>query len=168
MQNFVDATVMECASSSPTLLTLEAHGFAAVEALGCVYALFGLALVVDAHLVLLMRLLMLRLSLPEDVAGAGFLAIVNAAPELIVSCEPAAFTAPIPAAGGEVIVCSDGVWDSVPDGLIGLIVSEGRKRTAAKICQRILVEHRPFTSIARRNTFLCGSRSRSRGRRWGC
>ena len=75
----------ECAASPPTLLTLEAHGFAVVEALGCVYALFGLALVVDSHLVLLMRLLMLRLSLPEDVAGAGFLAIVNAAPELIVS-----------------------------------------------------------------------------------
>ena len=75
----------ECAASPPTLLTLERHGFAVVEALGCVYALVGLALVVDSHLVLLMRLLMLRLSLPEDVAGAGFLAIVNAAPELIVS-----------------------------------------------------------------------------------
>ena len=57
----------------------------AVEAVVATYSFVGIAIVADEHLAPALETLCARLKLSEDVAGASFLALGSAAPEIIIS-----------------------------------------------------------------------------------
>ena len=56
-----------------------------IEILVLVYAFVGVAIVADAHLVPGLETLCVRWSIPEDVAGASFMAFGSAAPEITIN-----------------------------------------------------------------------------------
>jgi hypothetical protein len=56
-----------------------------VEILVLVYAFVGVAIVADSHLVPALETLCVRWSIPEDVAGASFMAFGSAAPEITIN-----------------------------------------------------------------------------------
>ena len=56
-----------------------------LELLVLIYAFVGVAIVADAHLVPGLETLCVRWSIPEDVAGASFMAFGSAAPEITIN-----------------------------------------------------------------------------------
>ena len=56
-----------------------------IELLVLAYAFVGVAIVADAHLVPGLETLCVRWSIPEDVAGASFMAFGSAAPEITIN-----------------------------------------------------------------------------------
>ena len=56
-----------------------------IEVVVAIYSFVGIAVVADEHLAPALETLCHRLQLPEDVAGASFLALGSAAPEIIIA-----------------------------------------------------------------------------------
>merc|ERR1719197_1755370 len=65
---------------------LDAHWWGvAIQVVTVLYSFLGLAIVCDEHMVPALDMLCLRWGIPEDVAGATFMAFGSAAPEIIIN-----------------------------------------------------------------------------------
>ena len=77
--------LIDSVNNTATGVVEPAAGGVVIEFIVFFYCFVGLAIVCDDHLVVSLETLVQKLQVPEDVAGASFMAFGSAAPEIIIN-----------------------------------------------------------------------------------